>query len=359
MIWQARLISGLILVGIVVSPYHASSQEAVRTLPMRKLAPGVLTVIPSEPKTEETFQKPIPPIAPSRLNWEPYSSPKTQTLLAKASTVVLRHNIWNLEFAFKPMRIIYVDIPQSNGKMRRKLVWYMVYRVKNKGKHLKPVPIEDQFKHKIYGTMKADAVLNIGAAQETSTIRCFPHFSLQSREHGKEYLDRVIPVAIRPGAWWEDLPRTFGEWDKKGRLAFPPARVPGPTIQEREIKIPWPYLHNTVEISRVNVPVSTETIDYSVWGVVMWEDVEPQIDFFSVYVQGLTNAYKVENGRHLRKTLQLNFWRPGDRWIDRGEGTGEHEIRYGVPAYEDQAEQAEVLSKYGLKERVDHLWVYR
>ena len=36
------------------------------------------------------------------------------------------------------MRMVYVDIPQPNGKMQRKLVWYMVYRVRNLGGHIKP-----------------------------------------------------------------------------------------------------------------------------------------------------------------------------------------------------------------------------
>ena len=45
------------------------------------------------------------------------------------------------------------------------------------------------------------------------------------------------------------------------------------------------------------------------------EDVDPNIDFVSVYIKGLTNAFRL--GRSTDdpsklKTLQLNFWRPGD-----------------------------------------------
>ena len=57
---------------------------------------------------------------------------------------------------------------------------------------------------------------------------------------------------------------------------------------------------------------------------------------------------------HQLKTLQLNFWRPGDVVYEH-----EEEIRYGVPAVSDPAEQAKILTKYGITERVDHLWVYR
>ena len=67
-------------------------------------------------------------------------------------------------------------------------------------------------------------------------------------------------------------------------------------------------------------------IDRGVWGVATWEDIDPNIDFFSIYVGGLTNAYqwtdprgRLQAGRppgtgrqFAHKTLQLNFWRPGD-----------------------------------------------
>ena len=61
---------------------------------------------------------------------------------------------------------------------------------------------------------------------------------------------------------------------------------------------------------------------------------------FSVYVSGLTNAYRwgdaageykpsdpILTGRTLyRKTLKLNFWRPADEYFEH-----EEEIRYGCP----------------------------
>jgi len=257
--------------------------------------------------------------------WDPTYWPKTQTLSSKTSKIVLRHNVWNLEFAFKPLRMLFVDVPQPTGKMHRKLIWYMVFRVRNLGKHLAPVPIEDDFGHKIYGTTKVDEVLNFGAAQPTGTIRFFPHFVLESREQGKSYLDRVIPAAI-------------------------------PWIQLREMR--GGKLLNTVEISRVGIPVSNEVSGKGTWGVVTWEGVDPRTDYFSVFVQGLTNAFRLEaaGGRsaHRMKTLQLNFWRPGDAVLEH-----EKEIRYGIPSVTDPLEQQSILDKYGIRVRVDHLWVYR
>ena len=100
----------------------------------------------------------------------------------------------------------------------------------------------------------------------------------------------------------------------------------------------------SVEMNR-EIPVGQ-----TVWGVATWEDIDPKIVQFSVYVIGLTNAYKwndtpgeykegdaIGTGRKLlRKTLKLNFWRPGDEYFE-----SENEIRYGIPG------------------RVDYEWVYR
>ena len=88
------------------------------------------------------------------------------------------------------------------------------------------------------------------------------------------------------------------------------------------------------------IPVSTAASDKSVWGVATWTDIDQRNDFFSIYVQGLTNAHKWvdpagawKDGdppgtgrRYAVKTLQLNFWRPGDE-ID----AHEDEIRFGIP----------------------------
>ena len=105
-------------------------------------------------------------------------------------------------------------------------------------------------------------------------------------------------------------------------------------------------------------------MDRSVWGLVTWEDIDPQVDFFSVYVHGLTNAHKIEappatdtseTGWEFKsKILQLNFWRPGD---DVAENEGE--IRYGIPIDSDPVNQQSILERYGVTRRLDHVWVYR
>jgi hypothetical protein len=82
----------------------------------------------------------------------------------------------------------------------------------------------------------------------------------------------------------------------------------------------------------------------------------------------LTNAYRFEDpsgaykpgdppgtGRRLlKKTLQLNFWRPGDT-VD----PHEEEIQFGCRLDPDPAEQQKILAQYGIDKPVDHTWVYR
>jgi hypothetical protein len=298
----------------------------VRAQQVRKIAPGVLKVIPSEPLSEETFQGPVPLVNVSRLDWDPHFSPKSYTLREMAAKTVLRRNIWALEFAFKPLRMIQADIPQPTGKMQRKLIWYMVYRITNKGQHIVPVAMKDNFGHKTYGSQKSPEVINTGAVDPSGEIRFFPQFVFESLERKKAYLDRVIPVVM-------------------------------PLVEQRETG--GGKLFSTVEISRLSIPVSTPTADRSVWGVAMWEDIDPETDFFSIYVQGLTNAYRLGaspsgGAAYLFKTLQLNFWRPSDQFFEH-----EREIRYGIPAVSNPEEQAKILANYGISQRLDYLWVYR
>jgi hypothetical protein len=199
----------------------------------------------------------------------------------------------------------------------------MVFRVRNPGRHLAPEPQTDKFGHTVYSP---------GAVNFSRHF--FPQFSLQSHEFNKEYLDRVIPTAI-------------------------------PLIQQRED--PNTPLQSTVEISRTNIPVDGGPDDRGVWGVATWEDVDPRIDFFSVYVQGLTNAYRFVDppnayqkgdppgtGRvFYTKTLQLNFWRAGDML-----NPTEEEIHYGLPLTAED-ERAQYLVLYKQDTWVDHQWVYR
>src|SRR6185436_4688117 len=170
---MTKLESRLLIIPVVaflglVGLWSAALGQDVQ--PKRQLAPGILTVIPPDPEESETWHGPLPlvevPINIDNLDYNPNFEQKSATVFEKSKGVTLRRGIWNLEFAFKPMRMVHVDVPQASGKMQRKLIWYMVYRVKNKGGHFqvteeKPVAAADAIPHSTF-KMKPVAELTEG-----------------------------------------------------------------------------------------------------------------------------------------------------------------------------------------------------
>jgi hypothetical protein len=283
-----RLSAAAFLVALAIGVCSAArAQEVAGVAPrtaaprFRPLAPGVETEIPAEVDPLETasYHDLIEILAEdpefAERAWSKGNSP--------AKKVEFRHQVWALDFFFKPLRFVTVDVPEPEGGVESELVWYMVYRVRNRGQE---------------------------------PVRFVPEFLLESRDTKKVYVDQLVPTAI-------------------------------PLIQDREDR--QRKLLNTVQIAG-EIPPSTADEDRSVWGVVTWRGIDPRTDFFSVYVAGLTNAYRrtdepgafqkgdpIGKGRKLySRTLQLNFWRPGDRFDPR-----ESEIRFGIPG------------------EVDYAWVYR
>jgi len=286
-----------------------------------QFAPGVLTTIPPQldPADTVSVHDVVEIRAQKDLQWTPKLLSKTRTLLEKAKDAEFRRDIWCLEFSFKPLRMLAVDIPQSTGKMQRKLVWYMVYRVRNTGAGLAPKKKDDD----TYTTIE----------QSMGPQRFVPQFMLTSLDRDrrgepvrKSYMDRIMPTAVA-------------------------------AIARREL--PKGELLNNVQISDKLLEPETGRAVGGLWGVATWEDIDPEMDFFAIYVSGLTNAYQWDDpadfqagaapgtGRTFtRKVLQLNFWRPGDSYKEN-----ETEIRYGsAPG---------MAGLYGSREGIAYQWVYR
>jgi hypothetical protein len=286
-----------------------------------EFAPGVLTTIPPSVDREDVISiHDVPEIrADQSLAWDPTSTTKSRTLYEMAKDAVFINDVWCLEFAFKPLRMIEVDVPQPSGRVQRKVIWYMVYRVRNTGVGLTGKANED-------GTFET-------VPQATDDLRFIPELVLVSNDRSagqrvrKAYLDRIVPAALGP-------------------------------IQQREF--PRGELFNSAELATEILKIEGGRTQQGAWGVAMWEDVDPQIDFFSIYVRGLSNgiawtdpagAFKLGNppgtGRKFTyKTLQLNFWRPGDDIRE-----SEREIRFGTAP-----ERADF---YDSGEGVAYRWVYR
>lgn len=251
-----------------------------------------------------------------------------------AKDTVFSRNIWCLELSFKPVRMIWVDVPTDEGRFERKQIWYLLYRVKNTGKQ-------------VARTISADGEVKSEVVDVKEPVSFAPRIWLESWDTGKAYPDRIIPVALPEIEQREDAGRRL--LNAKEVLPEAPAR-----------------LLTTVEMER-DVPPSPEGQDLGFWGVATWEDIDPTTDHFSIYIQGLTNAYQwidAKNGdqyvykkgdpigtgrKLLQKTLRLNFWRPSDRFYEH-----ESEIRYGYREHPG-------IERFGLKpeDQVDYRWIYR
>ena len=303
-------LSTLAIIALMEPASAQSLPTSVRSGQGQKLAPDALEIISSTPEQGETAQGPVdlPLVAKyPDLAWNPNYLPTTSTLIGKSKDVVFRSDVYALEFAFKPVRMIQVN---------DKLVWYLLYRVRNVGGDLRPEPSKDTFGNEIYSDPKAVS---------TQWVRFFPTFVLNSLNAKRQYMDSINPAAKAMIA-------------AKERVGQP--------------------IYDSIEMQQQKILLSSEADNHEVWGVATWEDIDPRTNFFTVQVKGLTNAQKLESRdgqiKYLQKVLVLHFSRPGDT-VDQLEDT----ICYGVPAIDDVERQKYVLDQYGLKERLDHLWIYR
>ncbi|MEO0529318.1 MAG: hypothetical protein AAF266_01945 [Planctomycetota bacterium] len=292
----------------------ASVEPSPKPAP-RDFAPGVETKIDTrvDPSDTVTPHAMVEIRADDALDWTPKLL-ADQTLYEDAAAARFSRDVWALDFGFKPLRMIRLIDPSTESGQR--LVWYLVYRVKNTGKAIKPTTSEE------------DGGFD-GVETDSGPIRFLPHMVLQGHDTApgggkiyRAYLDQAMPEAV-------------------------------PAIRRRET--PGRELYTAT-----SMPLEPMAEGEERWGVAMWTGIDPEIDFFSVYVRGLTNAYDWTDpegvyaagdppgkGREfVRKTLQLNFWRPGDRFLQH-----ENEVRFGTAPG-----KAEL---YGVDEGVDYRWVYR
>jgi hypothetical protein len=176
--------------------------------------------------------------------------------------------VWVLDFKFKDPRLIKVNVPGRG----QKLCWYLWYQVINK-------------------TPQAHTFI--------------PDFELVTHDRKTVHHDQILP---------------------KAQAAI------------RQLEDPTDYLKikNSVTISAEPIPPSRKNADpRAITGVAIWDDVDPEANYYSIFVSGLSNGWAVtddpskpgEKTIVRRKTLQLNFKRLGDRFLQKSE-----EIHFVPPA---------------------------
>ena len=113
--WLAALVAAVICPSTKAQPPAAPAPAApAKAAPAkgapRKLAPGVMLSVDTARDLQESFSRhdvvELLAVDPN-FNW--------------AKDVTFRHNIWALQFEFKPVRMMHIDLPRKNGLMQKKL----------------------------------------------------------------------------------------------------------------------------------------------------------------------------------------------------------------------------------------------
>ena len=159
-------------------------------LPFRKLAPGVMQDVIPDRKADETVE--LHNITELLYQDDTYD-------FAKA--VPFRHEVWMLEIKYKPIRMIWADIPGPDARMQRKQIWYMVYQVTNPGKAFRSEPDA-----KLYRLVSVDKPVRF-----TPVFTLEVHSTLRKEVEGsaKVYLEQYIPIVLPAIRAREDKNREF------------------------------------------------------------------------------------------------------------------------------------------------------
>lgn len=299
-----------------VMPLPASGQVGFSKA--RELAPGVLKTIPTTLDVRDSFSLPMPLPGIDVRPYQPKTLPRQVTLHELSRRVVLFRDIWQYEFSFTGLRQMSVPVREPSGQMGQSNIWYMVYRIRNLGKSMgfEQVKANPNFDRQLYELQK-------NKRDEEAETKFLPRFTLEG---------------------WV-IPAEESEYKKAIYRDFIDPRLVK-VIQQRED--PGRPLLSTVDMTRASLPVIKDPASEGAWGVAVWQNVDPRIDYLSVYVSGLTNAYRIRKDSEGnigldKKTLQLNFWRPGDTVTEF-----EDKIDYGIPLVDDPRRQVLITKRYAL-----------
>ncbi len=290
------------------------STASAQDLKYKPYAPGVLKSIPSALDVRDSFSLPMPMPGVKLNQYSPGEVSVDQTLYGHARRVMFFRDVWQYDFAFTGLRQVSLSTLGNKGQEDRN-VWYMIYRVRDIGEtmtydEVKKDPAFDQIHHELK------------RGEDVADRHFLPRFSLEG---------------------WVTDPKTKAY----KKVVYRNVVAPRLARQIRKREDPSVALYDSVEMSKLEIPKVDPDSEAGVWGVAIWEDVDPNIDYVSVYGSGLTNAYRIiqKDGEisFKKKTLQLNFWRPGDR-IDESKDN----VRFGIPLVDDPREQVLIARRYDL-----------
>lgn len=269
---------------------------------------------------------------------------------AWAEDVRFTRDIWCLQFRFKPVRVVYVDIPNKEGSFDKKAVWYLVYGVKNLGPTEFQVvtgekTVETETTERTYETtafelthqgsslgtdVESEAKIPlIGDTTAVSNVSDIPIAGAvieplvdTNKRRTTEEQTHDTPLTLRnlqgtpiprPGkdepilfepqfilatdslivdTKTENDPKTgrVVTYTERDKISYVDQYIPLaiPVIMKREGMKGIP--ETTVTFPNKPIASGEER-----WGVALWTDIDPNIHRFSIFISGLTNAYQWED----------------------------------------------------------------
>ena len=304
-------ISVAVIAILLITTAHAQTDPGYGG---RRLAPGVLKVIPPSLDARDTVSLPGPMPNLTATEYTPKLRSTKETLYGMAKRVVFFRDVWAYEFSFTGLRQAKLEVPTPNGQASQN-VWYMIYRVRNLGTSL--------------------------SFEEVKKDPDFAYLTKDLRRNASISERNFLPRLSLEGWVFDDLKKKYA------RVQYRDEIDPTAAAEIQRIEDPRVPLLDAVQLSSATLPPVADENNKGVWGVAIWSNVNPKLDYVSVFVSGFTNAYRlVRDGDSIdtvHKTLQLNFWRPGDAVNE-----SDDDIDFGIPLVDDPQRQVLITRRYDL-----------
>lgn len=185
-------------------------------------------------------------------------------------------HLWVMEVSLKPLRMIYVEtVDPETGEKSLEPIWYLVYRAVHRPVS-RPVPGIDENR------------IPVNDEDPLPQPMFVPEFTLVADDNGEQffYQDEIIP-------------RVQKEIVKR---------------EDRELK-------NSVQITGPLPPPTPREAgnENALYGVALWRGVDPEADHYTIFLEGFSNGFRRMNGPDgeamiARKTIAVDYWRPGDKF---------------------------------------------
>lgn len=193
---------------------------------------------------------------------------------------IRQRDVWAMEVQFKQMRLVFPELTDpETGETKPEPVWYLVWRSINR-------PVSGRIESDIEPVNRLDPLPGPPQFIPEFTLMVYDKPDLEIPE--QILIDQIVPEAM-------------------------------PLILRRERM----KLLDSVSVVQ-DLPESVDPEEEQqpwIYGVAMWRGVDPETDFFTVIMDGFSNAYEIrgadggEGERQVwRKSIRQRFYRPGDRF---------------------------------------------